>query len=160
MKWLAIAVASACLALGSTAFAQATATPTDTPLPTDTPTITNTPTRTPTPTQTLKPQDAISLQEPCPTASTCDIRYGKSARAGHKTVAISTTTGTANVALMCRPDTGNLAPEITLSTHSGTTCTTAANCLKEFDTWCEEVFLRISACNACAVSGWIKRDGP
>jgi hypothetical protein len=56
---------------------------------------------------------------------------------------------------MCKVVDSFLAPEITLGTLTGATCTTKANCLLETTANCEDLWLRVSACAGCYVSGWI-----
>lgn len=145
-----------------------TATPTDTP--TETPTQTQTPTQTPTstptqtPTQTVERQGALAQGYTCGAGGTCptppcDVPVTLAARQGHKTVALTTAAGSATTALMCRVVTSSEEPDIALASMSGATCTTPANCLKEFDTWCDEVFLRVTACPTPArIHGWLRTD--
>jgi hypothetical protein len=42
---------------------------------------------------------------------------------------------------------------------TGATCATKANCVAEFDTWCDELFLRVTACpTPAAIDGWLRRE--
>lgn len=146
-----------------------THTPTSTPTntPTATPTVTNTPTKTATFTPTLTPTPVRTISmlfsgQECPTPP-CDSRDRFPAKGpryhddpgGHKTAAVTTSAGTATVLLMCKV--GDSA-EIQLASMSGATCSTAANCLKETDANCDDLWFRISACSGCTVGAWINLD--
>jgi hypothetical protein len=127
-------------------------------------TTTQTPTSTPTSTPTAERQGALAQGYTCGAGGTCptppcDVPITLPAQQGHKTVAIATASGSATTALMCRVAASYEAPEIALASMSGVTCTTPANCLKEFDAWCDELFLRVTACPTPArIHGWLRTD--
>ena len=144
-----------------------TPTITRTPTITNTPTITGTPTETPTETPTRTPTLNREIQladnvpcatPPCDYTTTAGMFVSGAATNGNKSVAVTTTAGTATTSVVCRPASGSQAPEITLASMSGATCSTAANCLKDFSTWCDEVFVRITACTNCRVAAWLRVD--
>jgi hypothetical protein len=151
-----------------------TLTPTNTPLKTATPTKTETPTGTETPTSTVTPTPTYKLAgrlaafENCQTPGAtpnvtppCDFpslvypsKGGK-----HQAVEVWTESGTAAVSIMCNLTDDWNAPAVPLATGlSGASCgTTAANCLKEFDTPCYSIFLRLTAQSAFGkISGYFK----
>lgn len=136
-----------------------TQTPTHTLTPTPSFTVTFTPTQTPTPVRTW---GLMFSAQTCPTppCNSRDLFPSKGPKypddpGGHKTAAVTTTAGTATVLLLCKVgDSG----EITLASMSGATCSTPANCLKETDANCDDLWFRISACSGCTVGAWINTD--
>lgn len=161
MRWIIRTAALWCVLLGSAGLVQAQ-TPTDTPTDTPTNTPTNTPTVTPTntPTATITPTmlhgGALVLQQTC-ASPPCNFPVLKS-RGGYKTVAVATTAGSATIKIICRPAAGWNGPEYEVATLSGATCSTAANCFKEFQTWCDELWVRVTACTDCRVSAWLRTE--
>jgi hypothetical protein len=93
----------------------------------------------------------------CPTAAACDgaAVNGRDKYRKKKSITVSTWAGTASVDVMCRVVDSFLAPEVSLGTLSGLTCDDPADCILETRANCESLWLRVSACDACYVSGWI-----
>lgn len=159
---LRIATTLALLMAAVPALAQS-ATPTETPTETPTATPTATPTSTPTLTPTLgKRAGALLWHARCPSPP-C---YSEDAfpdqgsgrlddRGGHKTAIVSVVAGTATVALACSTP---QSAEIYLASLSGANCDTPANCLKEFDTQCDDFKFKITACSGCLVDAWLRVD--
>ena len=67
------------------------------------------------------------------------------ARYGTKTVSLIVHTGTATADVLCRPKAG-FALVQTIDQFTGTDATTP------FAQWCEELWVRITACTACTVT--------
>ena len=157
-----------------------TLTPTDTPTltPTNTPTntATNTPTGTPTNTPTQTPTITATADKlaglmayrqtcaspPCDYTDLVEDRPQSfvDSGGGHKTVTVLNDVGTASVDILCRVA-GKQSPAVVVGTMTGATCSTAANCVKEFDTWCDDLWPRITACSSsppCDVSVWGRQD--
>lgn len=146
--------------------ARAQDTPTETPTATPTETPTETPTQTPTSTPTvgslvnLMAYHATCASTPCALpnvlpAVTSQHEVGKGG--GHKTVAVNAVDGSGTVAVVCRPAAAS-GPDVTLGTLTGASCGTKANCVLEFDTWCDELWLSITACTNCVYDGWLRQD--
>jgi hypothetical protein len=130
---------------------------------TNTPTVT--PTSTPTPTPTVEAGGSLAQGYTCGAGGTCptppcDVPITRPAQAGHKTVTIGARGQAPTVKLMGRPVLGWLAPEVLISSMTGASCdTTAANCIKEFDGYYDEVFLRVTACpTPAAIDGWLRSE--
>lgn len=152
MRRLTLALAVSVAIASAPAWAQ-TSTPTETPTPTDTPTPTNTAT------PTISRHMALATQETC--ASTPCNLGAVPAGGGQKTIVVNTTTGTATVLAFCRNPAApaHLPSEVQIASLTGATCTTQANCLATFAYWCDEIFLRITACGSnCRVNAWLRRD--
>ena len=77
---------------------------------------------------------------------------------GVKTIAVQTNTGTATILPICVNGPGWLQSEVALGSLTGATCTTAANCLLTTTAWCDRIFLRVTACSSCRVTGWLRND--
>lgn len=153
-----------------------TATETPTRTPTNTPTMTNTPTptRTPTNTPTITPdhtEDMMAWRQTCP-STPCDLTVVRPAGRGVHSVSVANVeaTSSATVQLMCKLSDSADAPEHILASMSGATCSTLANCQKDFETACTKNWLRITACAPaptptgtpaaegppCSISGWLR----
>lgn len=75
---------------------------------------------------------------------------------GHKTVIVNVAAGTASVAIVCSVP---QSAEAYLGTLTGANCdTTPANCIKEFDTQCDDLKLKIVSCTDCLVNAWIRNS--
>lgn len=131
-----------------------TQTPTETATVTETPTVTTTPTRTPTLTPTLaKGAGALLYRSGCgsPPCYSANFFEGGKDNGGHKTAAVSIPVGTGTVAVACKV---GQSSEILLGSMSGTSCDTKANCLLEFDTLCDDLKFKITACTGCQVDAF------
>ncbi len=163
----------ACWFAAVPAFAQEdtpTETPTNTPVntatatPTITQTPTNTPTTTPTATPTVQREGALAQGYTCGVGGTCptppcDLPVTVAAKSHeHHRVVVGARGEAPTVKVICRPVSGWLAPEVVMGSLTGATCdTTAANCLKDFDGPCDELFLRVTACPTPAtIDGWLR----
>lgn len=120
---------------------------------TATPTVPAGPTNTPTVTPTPRPDTVGRLwfREPC-VSPPCDSE--PVAWRGRKTVAVDVPVGTASVDVLCVV--GHSDP-ITLATLTGTDCDTAANCQATTTAGCDELYLEVTACAGCAVSGSVRQ---
>jgi len=125
--------------------ATATQTPTATLPPTNTPTKTPTAGSTPTPDQ----RNLLMFKEGCSSAP-CDSIELKGFGAAHKTVAVEIT-GTATVQVRCR-----VVRTDSSLIQRGADLT--ASGIVEFDTWCDGIVTRITACTNCVVSTWLRTD--
>ena len=157
MRWRLITMSLVFACCAGRTFAQ-TATPTSTP--------TSTPTQTPTSTPTVAnlvgvmAYRATCASTPCdleniiPTRGRRDVALG----GGMKTVGVGVTAGTATVKVMCRAAADPHMPAVEIASLSGTSCDTASNCGVSFEGWCDELWLRITACSSCEVTGYLRQE--
>lgn len=72
---------------------------------------------------------------------------------GHKTVKVEYT-GTATTYLYCK-----ISPDQTTKETMLTLTGAAQNGAVEFDTACGELWIDVTSCSGCSVSGWIMNEG-
>lgn len=119
----------------------------------------------PTPTGTPTPATSINVafwQQACPTPPcTSDNLIPNlgpqfSRGGGYETGFVQMDSGTGTVDLVCTVAHG--FKEIALATLTGADCdTTPANCLKDFQTVCDEIKFRVTSCDACKASAVLRR---
>jgi hypothetical protein len=84
----------------------------------------------------------------CPTNATCNST-GLACGGGTKTVSFDLLTGTGSFKLQCRVRKG-MAPTVTLHTFTG-------DDIHTFTDVCEDLWIEVSACNACSYNAFLSR---
>lgn len=145
------------LCLWAPAVLAQTSTPTNTPVNTSTATVTATPT------PTVNQDRVLANNETCASAP-CDLT-AVPVGAGIKTIVASTNTGTATIAAVCRNGAGHLQSDVVLGTLTGAGCPTPGTgtegntCLLTTRAWCDQMFIRLTACgSSCRVTAWLRTD--